>query len=303
MLKRFELHNHTTESDAHISCAELLNIMLRENVDAFALTDHNTISGHRIMQKLIAESNAPVRCIYGMEYTTYYGHILCLNLHQYVPWDRIDRRHPELLFAACKQSGALTGVAHPFSYGDPFARGCRFEMTIHDFSNVDYIEIFNNANPLHEVNAKSLAWWESLVLQGEHLAATAGMDLHGDRDMSNTFATYAEGSPDGDPAQELTQAIQTQRTWVSKGMAVEWQTTSYGMAFTLTDLHKPGFTPKPPYLLTLTSPQGTQTHSISETEPLRLPIESLPGKILIPKLYTQNTALENLLCIAPVLRL
>ena len=85
MLKRFELHNHTTESDARISCAELLNIMLRENVDAFALTDHNTISGHRIMQKLIAESNAPVRCIYGMEYTTYYGHILCLNLHRYVP--------------------------------------------------------------------------------------------------------------------------------------------------------------------------------------------------------------------------
>ena len=134
-------------------------------------------------------------------------------------------------------------------------------------------------------------------------AATAGMDLHGDRDMSNAFATYAEGSPDGDPAQELTQAIQTQRTWVSKGMAVEWQTTPDEIAFTLTDLHKPGFTPKPPYLLTLTDPQGTQTHSICETEPLRLPIESLPGKILIPKLYTQNTALENLLCIAPVLRL
>ena len=45
MLKRFELHNHTTESDAHISCAELLNIMLRENVDAFALTDHDCVEG------------------------------------------------------------------------------------------------------------------------------------------------------------------------------------------------------------------------------------------------------------------
>ena len=303
MLKRFELHNHTTESDAHISCAELLNIMLRENVDAFALTDHNTISGHRIMSRLIAESGAPIRCIYGMEYTTYYGHILCLNLHRYVPWDRIDRRHPELLFAACKQSGALTGVAHPFSYGDPFARGCRFEMTLRDFSDVDYVEIFNNANPLHEVNAKSLAWWESLVLQGERLAATAGMDLHGDRDMSNAFATYAECAPDADPAEALTQAIRTQRTWVSKGMAAVWQTTPDEITFTLTDLKKPGFTPKPPYLLTLTGDQGTQTYPLSETAPLHLSPEALPGKTLIPKLYTQNTTLENLLCVSPVLRL
>ena len=75
------------------------------------------------------------------------------------------------------------------------------------------------------------------------------------------------------------------------------------MTFTLTDLKKPGFTPKPPYLLTLTGDQGAQTYSISETEPLRIPIESLPGKILIPKLYTQTTALENLLCVAPTIRI
>ena len=46
---RLELHNHTTESDASITCAELLDYMAENKVDGFALTDHNTISGHRKM--------------------------------------------------------------------------------------------------------------------------------------------------------------------------------------------------------------------------------------------------------------
>ena len=74
MLKRFELHNHTTESDASITCAELIDLMARDRVNVFALTDHNTISGHRIVQKLLEEKKPPVQCVYGMEYTTYYGH-------------------------------------------------------------------------------------------------------------------------------------------------------------------------------------------------------------------------------------
>ena len=85
MFKRLELHNHTTESDAVFTCRELTDFMVADHVDAFALTDHNTISGHDKIRKILKENNLPVSCIYGMEYTTYYGHILCLNLHEYVP--------------------------------------------------------------------------------------------------------------------------------------------------------------------------------------------------------------------------
>ena len=218
MLKRFELHNHTTESDASITCAELVDLMARDRVDAFALTDHNTISGHRIVKKILEEKKPPVQCVYGMEYTTYYGHILCLNLRRYVPWDSIDRNCPEKLFRACREAGALAGIAHPFSYGAPFARGCRFEMTVTDFSQVDFIEVFNNSEPLHEVNERGLNGWQALVLRGEKLAATSGMDLHGARDMSMNFATYVEGEPNGDPALELERAIRSQQTWLSAAL-------------------------------------------------------------------------------------
>ena len=46
MYKRLELHNHTNESDAVFTCKELTDFMVADHVDAFSLTDHNTISGH-----------------------------------------------------------------------------------------------------------------------------------------------------------------------------------------------------------------------------------------------------------------
>ncbi|MBO7404883.1 MAG: CehA/McbA family metallohydrolase, partial [Clostridia bacterium] len=191
MFKRYELHNHTTESDAGITCRELIDHMLADGVDCFAITDHNTVSGQPIIRKILAEEHLPIACAYGMEYTTYFGHIVCPVLEQYVPWDSINKKKPELLFEAAKRAGAVTGVAHPFSYGDPFARGCRFEMEITDFSNVDDIEIINNPEPLHEVNEPGILWWESLVLSGVKVAACAGMDLHGLDSMAMKFATYA----------------------------------------------------------------------------------------------------------------
>ena len=302
MLKRFELHNHTTESDAGIDCAQLLAIMEADGVDAFAITDHNTVSGHRILRKLLAGGGHAVQCVYGMEYTTYYGHILCLNLHTYVPWDAIDRRRPELLFAACRAAGALTGIAHPFSYGDPFARGCRFEMTVSDFSQVDFIEIINNGEPMDRVNRPGLEWWETLALRGERLAATAGMDLHGARDMGMCFATYLEGERGGDAAEELSAAIRGGRTWVSRGPILRAEPAGAGLAFRLEDAKKPGARRFGRYILTLRSAAETRAYDLTGGR-LALRADELPaGDILIPKLYGDDTAFERLLCVAPVIR-
>ena len=239
MFRRYELHNHTDQSDAKITCRQLIDHMEADSADCFAITDHNTTSGQPIIRKILAEENRKVKCLYGMEYTTYYGHIVCPVLEQYVPWDSINRRNPELLFEACKKAGAVTGVAHPFSYGDPFARGCRFEMEITDFTNVDYIEIINNPEPLHEVNEPGILWWEELVLSGVKISACAGMDLHKTDDMSMTFATYIEGTEDGDAAEELRAALSVQRTWVSKGMLVTWETEGNSIRFALCDVKKP----------------------------------------------------------------
>ncbi len=300
VFKRFELHNHTNESDAPISCAELAAMMAEEGVDCFAITDHNTISGHYILRELMKKYPA-MQCAYGMEYTTYFGHIVCPVLETYVPWDSVDRNKPELLFKACKEAGGITGVAHPFAYGEPFAKGCRFEMNIRDFSDVDYIEIINNPEPLHTVNGPGIRFWEELVLRGIRISACAGMDLHRETDrMAGKFATYAEGAEGGDCVSELRAALYAQRTWVSKGMLADWHREGENIRFELYDARKPGFVPAESYTLTLKNRDGVRAFDITNGV-LTLPAAEMTD-VEIPKLYGGEVSLENLICVAPVIR-
>jgi hypothetical protein len=300
MYKRLELHNHTTESDAVFTCQELIEFLAADQVDAFAITDHNTISGHQKIQKILKETSLPISCIYGMEYTTYYGHILCLNLTEYVPWENINRHKPELLFQAAREKGALTGVAHPFSYGWPFAQGCRFEMTITDYSYCDFIEIFNNLEPLHEVNEKALLLWEDLVLAGNDLAATCGMDLHGNSSLHGHYSTYICGEKDGEVAKELEAAIKSQQTWVCKGPLLETKVQDGILSFSLHQTGKPGYKPlnEDHYLITLHSKSGIRTCRLHD----RIPLSDFgTDQRVIPKLYEEDTILENLVCVSPTI--
>lgn len=300
--KRFELHNHTTESDASITCPQLVEYMIKDHADAFAITDHNTISGHEKIQKILRDTKAPISCIYGMEYTTYYGHLLCFNLHEYVPWENIDPCKPELLFSAVHEKGALAGIAHPFSYGAPFARGCRFEMKINDYSAVDFIEIFNNAEPLHEVNEKGLFMWESLVLKGYKIAMSSGMDLHSFTPMADQFATFVPALDGKTAEEELEYAIRNQKTCISRGPVLKCMPdkTNGTLSFSLEETGKPGFSPRknPSWLVSLKSEKDTTVHSLHDT----VSLEQLGNpKVLIPKLYQGDTSLENLVCVGSVL--
>ncbi|MDA3732199.1 CehA/McbA family metallohydrolase [Niameybacter massiliensis] len=307
MYKRLELHNHTLESDGNLTVQQLIDFMLTDKVDAFALTDHNTISGHVKAHKILEAYPIDMPCIYGMEYTTYYGHILCLNLKEYVPWENINKHKPELLFKAVQEKGALAGVAHPFSCGYPIAT-CGFEMTFTDYAYIDFIEVFNNPEPLHEVNERGLLWWEDLTLQGYRIAATSGMDLHGTDSMHDQFATFIEGNATGDIEIELETAIHSGQTWVSKGPLLKTQVNpdSHTIQFSIVSTSKPGYIEQAhgTYLLSLRTKKGTLSIPWDIKAPLTINIDDLNTEsIIIPKLYQGSLEIENLVCIAPVLYL
>ena len=286
--KRLELHNHTVESDGSLTCQELTEYLAADHVDAFAITDHNTTSGQKKIEQLLEEKHYPISLIRGMEYTTYFGHILCLNLAKYVPWNSIDQHRPELLFEATRKKGALVGIAHPFSYGDPFARGCRFEMTISDYSKVDFIEIFNNPEPLHEVNERGTNLWMSLIFSGYQITATSGMDLHNRAKLAGCYATYIEGKNGGNIASELDTAIHTHRTWVSKGalLLTEVLPETNELLLTFTDAHKTGFSVPKTAQVVLKGKDKTFTTSVSLGKPVRVSLNQLSGTDpIIPLLY------------------
>lgn len=286
--KRLELHNHTVESDGSLTCQELTEYLAADHVDAFAITDHNTTSGQKKIEQLLEEKHYPISLIRGMEYTTYFGHILCLNLAKYVPWNSIDQHRPELLFEAAREKGALVGIAHPFSYGDPFARGCRFEMTISDYSKVDFIEIFNNPESLHEVNERGTNLWMSLIFSGYQITATSGMDLHNRAKLAGCYATYIEGKSGDNIASELDTAIHTHRTWVSKGalLLTEVLPETNELLLTFTDAHKIGFTVPKTAQVVLKGKDKTFTTSVSLDKPVRVSLNQLSGTDpIIPLLY------------------
>lgn len=286
--KRLELHNHTVESDGSLTCQELTEYLAADHVDAFAITDHNTTSGQKKIEQLLEEKHYPISLIRGMEYTTYFGHILCLNLSKYVPWNSIDQHRPELLFEAAREKGALVGIAHPFSYGDPFARGCRFEMTVSDYSKVDFIEIFNNPEPLHEVNERGTNLWISLIFSGYQITATSGMDLHNRAKLAGCYATYIEGKSSDNIASELDTAIHTHRTWVSKGalLLTEVLPETNELLLTFTDAHKPGFAVPKTAQVVLKGKDKTFTTSVSLDKPVRVSLNQLSGTDpIIPLLY------------------
>lgn len=286
--KRLELHNHTVESDGSLTCQELTEYLAADHVDVFAITDHNTTSGQKKIEQLLEEKHYPISLIRGMEYTTYFGHILCLNLAKYVPWNSIDQHRPELLFEAAREKGALVGIAHPFSYGDPFARGCRFEMTVSDYSKVDFIEIFNNPEPLHEVNERGTNLWMSLIFSGYQITATSGMDLHNRAKLAGCYATYIEGKSSDNIASELDTAIHTHRTWVSKGalLLTEVLPETNELLLTFTDAHKTGFAVSKTAQVVLKGKDKTFTTSVSLDKPVRVSLNQLSGTDpIIPLLY------------------
>ena len=168
-----ELHCHTVHSDGDFTPKALQTAAREDNLEIIALTDHNTFSGTYELDEKICPF------IRGIEWTTYFGHMLVLGANSFVDWrdavpDNIDEK-----ISAVKKSGGLVGIAHPFQCGSPICTGGRWEFNVNNWENVDYMEIFhedfsaNNAE-----NAKDISLWNSLLDKGQRIAAAYGRDWH-----------------------------------------------------------------------------------------------------------------------------
>ena len=84
---RIDLHNHTIHSDGILNEEELILRAKKNNVDIFALTDHDSVLGcERILE---LSKKYDVKVILGMELSTLYKgeqiHIVCLFKNNIIP--------------------------------------------------------------------------------------------------------------------------------------------------------------------------------------------------------------------------
>lgn len=182
-----ELHTHTINSDGSLSLLKLAQQAKKLGLECIALTDHNTISGHLDIPYVMKETGLQI--VHGMEWTTFYGHMVAMGIKKYVDWrNRVPSDIHEGI-ADIHEVGGLAGVAHPYRMGSPMCTGCYWQFQVKDWNEVDYLEVWSQTFPsINPVNKRAFKLWTDLLNQGYKLTAVSGRDWHGGENDSDPIA-------------------------------------------------------------------------------------------------------------------
>ncbi len=215
-----ELHCHTIHSDGGFTVEELMKTATERRISGICLTDHNTTSGHAETEKLSAPA-----VLKGIEWTTYFGHMLVLDCKGDVDWrnavpDNIDEKMKEV-----HSFGGLVGIAHPYQLGTPVCTGGHWDYNVQDYSLVNYMEIWSEGEALMTpANIRAKEKWLSLLEKGYRITPTFGRDWH--RKEGNKLigaCTYL--LIDGDITDgKMKEAIEKGRTQISLAPLLEIST-------------------------------------------------------------------------------
>lgn len=231
-----ELHSHTNHSDGRQSLLELAQGAKALGFDCVALTDHNTMTGLKDRESVEQETGLTI--ISGMEWTTFYGHMVTIGLTEFVDWrpagpgdihEGIERVHA---------LGGIAGMAHPYRIGNPVCTGCFWEFEIRDWNQLDYIEVWSGTFPsIKTDNARAFRLWTERLNDGFRIAATSGRDWHAqeltDAPISVTYLQLDEN--EGSITEQAVRALAAGRASVTMGPLVTLELRSEKMVYAIGD--------------------------------------------------------------------
>lgn len=236
----FEMHCHTKHSDGSFLVSELLHDAAAYGYEGIALTDHNVVTG--LLEITPEMKKETVRVIPGIEWTTFFGHMLVLGCDRFVDWrfvtpDTIDDALQEI-----KSVNGVAGVAHPWEIGEPLMCGCHWEFRVTRWDLMSYVEIWSGDDPhARTKNDLALPWYNDLLNKGHHLAITAGRDWHGrDKEGASPVLTATFLGFDGEVDEEnALNAIRAGRTFVTLGPILRLEGTQFDKPFGIGDVIAP----------------------------------------------------------------
>jgi len=213
-----ELHTHTIHSDGKQTLLELAMGAKQLGFECIALTDHNTMSGLQGKEEIERETGITI--LPGMEWTTFYGHMVTIGLNSFVDWRKAAPDTIDSNVAEVHNQGGVAGLAHPFRIGTPVCTGCFWEFNIRDWNNFDYIEVWSTTfAPVKQDNKRAFALWTSLLNEGVQIAATSGRDWHRQEETEDPLSvTYLGLKDENISVQEaVTSALKEGRVAVTIG--------------------------------------------------------------------------------------
>ena len=190
---RLDLHVHSRRSpDSSLTLEQIVARLGVVGLQGFALTDHNSIAGHRDLA-LLARDYPNYRFVPGVEVSTREGHLLLYGVHELPP---IHRPLAETLDWA-RAHAAVASLAHPFRW----AHGVGRALATH--APADALESVNGHNS-EIANARA-----ALLAARRTLGETGGSDAHTVAHVGRAFTEFPEDHPNLD---DLLEEVRKGRT-------------------------------------------------------------------------------------------
>ncbi|AJY75594.1 CehA/McbA family metallohydrolase [Paenibacillus beijingensis] len=225
-----ELHTHTFHSDGRQSLDELAASASWMGLAFIALTDHNTQSG--LVDRERVERESGIQIVPGMEWTTFYGHMLTIGVHEFVDWRAFGPGDLHRGIAHVHRQGGVAGIAHPFRIGSPICTGCFWEFAVNDWNDLDFIEVWSTLMPtVKRDSRRAFGLWTELLDKGHRLTATSGRDWHETKpDDAPAAVTYLgfDGKPGDDIAAQAAGALRSGSAVVTMGPLLTFSAVNPG---------------------------------------------------------------------------
>ena len=211
---KFELHTHTIHSDGSFTPKSLVECAKKYGYTGIALTDHNTQSGCK--EAIEWGEKLGLVVISGIEWTTFYGHLVVLGGHSNINWNEVNPANVIEKIIEAKNAGDVVGLAHPYRVGYPVCTGGRNNFPSEIFEHIDFYEaISGEVEDLTNKRAKN----EYFLLKEKYdISATYGRDWHCDNDKENcTYgATYLLSDKETLTTQDALYLIKTGQTMIGE---------------------------------------------------------------------------------------
>jgi predicted metal-dependent phosphoesterase TrpH len=195
---RADLHIHTTYSDGEPTVqAVLAAVGARRTLAVIAITDHDTIAGAQLAQRMMARHQYPFELIVGEEITSREGHIVGLFLREAI----VPGMGAAETIAAIHAQGGLAFAPHPFFNDRP--RRSRRTMdgvgTLAGTLPFDAIEVDNSTPFLERANLRARRFAAC-----HRRPALGASDAHILAAIGKSYTTFP-----GNTAADLRRAIET----------------------------------------------------------------------------------------------
>jgi predicted metal-dependent phosphoesterase TrpH len=178
--------------DSRLSLEAAVDRLGFAGLSGFALTDHNTIAGHRSLREL-AERYPMYSFVPGVEISTVEGHLLVYGVNELPP---VHAPLEETLDWV-RSRGAVSVLAHPFRRAHGVGRA------VAENARVDGLEALNGHNG-SVANARA-----ELLAARRGIAATGGGDAH---DAAGLGRGFTEFPSEVRTVEEVLGAIRSART-------------------------------------------------------------------------------------------